>query len=112
MSIAVRICPDPQAAEDQLDRWIAGHRPSNSDGLQRLNILVGSGLQRRYHQRRLARNAASNGAPGAHAAIYFFTPTDLAREITARSTDPDSDPPVTMPSGAVLPLIESPCSTS
>ena len=106
MSIAIRICPDPQSAEDQLDRWIAERRPPGSTELQRLNILVGSGLQRRYHQRRLARNAAQNGAPGAHAAIYFFTPTDLAREITARSTDPDSDPPVTMPSGAVLPLIE------
>ena len=103
MSIAVRICPDPQAAEDQLDRWIAEHRPSNGDGLQRLNILVGSGLQRRYHQRRLARNAASNNTPGAHAAIYFFTPTDLAREITARS---DAPPRQQLPAGADLLLME------
>lgn len=103
MSITIRTCPGPQAAEDQLDQWVAAHRPAAPDApLQRLNILVSSGLQRRYHQRRLAKNAPA----GAHAAIYFFTPTDLAREIAARSEDPDSDPPRPMPKGADLLLIE------
>ena len=107
MSIKLRICPDPQSAEEQLDRWIAEHRPvADGAGLRRLNILVASGLQRRYHQRRLARNAANADSPGAHAAIYFFTPTDLAAEITARTAEPDSVPPTAMPNGAPLPLIE------
>ncbi len=105
MSIKLRICPDPQSAEDQLDRWVAEHRPAGAGDLQRLNILVASGLQRRYHQRRLARNAAV-ASPGAHAAIYFFTPADLARQIADRAAEPDSAPHTAMPNGAPLPLIE------
>lgn len=104
MSIAIHICTSPQAAENQLDRWVAEHRPAAPDApLQRLNILVASGLQRRYHQRRLARNAAGDGAPGAHAAIYFFTPADLAREIAARS---DAPPRQALPAGADVLLME------
>ena len=102
MSIKLRICPDPQSAEDQLDRWVAEHRPAGTGDLQRLNILVASGLQRRYHQRRLARNAAG-ASPGAHAAIYFFTPADLAREIADRSDAPPRQP---LPAGADLLLME------
>lgn len=104
MSIKLRICPDPQSAEEQLDRWVAEHRPA-ADGavLRRLNILVASGLQRRYHQRRLARNAAKAASPGAHAAIYFFTPTDLASEIAARSDAPPRQP---LPPGADRLLME------
>ena len=109
MSITIRICPDPQTAENQLDQWVARHRPGRQAAdqpapapLQRLNILVASGLQRRYHQRRLAKNAPA----GAQAAIYFFTPTDLAREIADRAADPDSVPPAPMPKGADRLLIE------
>ena len=107
MSITIHICTGPQAAEDRLDQWVAEHRLAAPDApLQRLNILVASGLQRRYHQRRLARKLADADAPGAHAAIYFFTPTDLARQIADRAVDQASDPPIPMPQGADLLLIE------
>ena len=104
MSITIHICTGPQAAEDRLDQWVADHRPAAPAApLQRLNILVASGLQRRYHQRRLAKNAAGPDTPGAHAAIYFFTPTDLAKEIAARS---DAPPRQALPAGADVLLME------
>ena len=106
MSITIHICPDPQSAENQLDQWVARHRPDRQAAdqpapapLQRLNILVASGLQRRYHQRRLAKNSPA----GAQAAIYFFTPTDLAREIADRSEAP---PRQALPAGADVLLME------
>ncbi len=70
MSLTIELLPDPAANDLRLTQ-IAAQR---SSPLERLNILHGSALQRLSTQRMLA---AANG--GALAAVYGYTPVDLAQ---------------------------------
>lgn len=70
MSLTIEVLPDPAANDLRLTQLAA----ERSSPLERLNILHGSALQRLSTQRMLA---ATNG--GALAAVYGWTPVDLAR---------------------------------
>ena len=70
MSLTIEVLPDPAANDLRLTQLAA----DRGSPLDRLNILHGSALQRLSTQRMLA---AANG--GALAAVYGFTPVDLAR---------------------------------
>ena len=95
MPPTIERCADLAAAERRLSDAIQAHRAQRP--LARVNILVGSGLQRLYHQRRLAREI------GPLAALYFFTPADLAREIADRA---DTQKRTPLPPGAAQLLLE------
>ena len=95
MPLTIERCRDIAAAEHRLEALLGERRADQP--LARVNILVGSGLQRLYHQRRLARQI------GPLAAIYFFTPADLAREIADRADLPNRTP---LPPGAAPLLLD------
>ena len=95
MPLTIERCPDIAAAERRLSEALRDYRADQP--LARVNILVASGLQRLYHQRRLARQL------GPLAALYFFTPADLAREIADRADTPKRDP---LPPGAAPLLLD------
>ena len=90
MSLQIEILPDLAAAEQRLTRLVA-ERPSP---LTRLNVLFGSSLQRIDSQRRLAQEFG-----GGLAAIYGFTPVDLAQAVAVRGQSP---PRRSWPRGADL----------
>ncbi len=90
MALTIELLPDPAANEVRLTQML-GER---SSPLERLNILHGSALQRLSTQRMLAR---ANG--GALAAVYGFTPVDLAR---AAAQLGDAPPRRAWPDGADL----------
>ena len=69
MPLTIEILPDPAAHERRLTQLVA-HR---SSPLERLNVLYGSALQKLASQRQLAESQG-----GALAAVYGFTPVDLA----------------------------------
>ena len=74
MALTIEVLPDP-AANDLRLRQLVSER---SSALERLNILHGSALQRLSTQRMLAEaNSGANG--GALAAVYGFTPVDVAQ---------------------------------
>ena len=95
MALTIERCRDIAAAERRLEAALGERR--GGQPLARVNILVGSGLQRLYHQRRLAQRI------GPLAAIYFFTPADLAREIADRADLPKRTP---LPPGAAPLLLD------
>ena len=95
MPLTIERCRDIAAAERRLQAALGERRADQP--LARVNILVGSGLQRLYHQRRLAQRI------GPLAAIYFFTPADLAREIADRADLPKRTP---LPPGAAPLLLD------
>ena len=95
MALTIERCRDIAAAERRLQAAFGERRAGQP--LARVNVLVGSGLQRLYHQRRLARQI------GPLAAIYFFTPADLAREIADRADLPKRTP---LPPGAAPLLLD------
>ncbi|MYE06525.1 MAG: hypothetical protein F4Y04_04770 [Chloroflexi bacterium] len=70
MALTIEILPDPAANDLRLTQ-LAGER---SSPLDRLNLLHGSALQRLSTQRMLAEASG-----GALAAVYGFTPVDLAQ---------------------------------
>ena len=69
MAFTVETVSSLVAAEQRLAAIVAAAQPN---ALQRLNLVVGSNLQRLYYRRRLARTS------GASANLRFFTPVDLA----------------------------------
>ena len=79
MTLTIECCAHLEQAEQRLAELAAAKRPHR---LARINVLVGSGLARRYLQRRLAR--AQDGAP-ALGGVWFFTPVDLAQAAAYRS---------------------------
>ena len=95
MPLTIERCRDIAAAERRLEAALGERR--DGQPLARVNILVGSGLQRLYHQRRLAQQI------GPLAALYFFTPADLAREIADRADLPKRIP---LPPGAAPLLLD------
>ena len=95
MPLTIERCRDIAAAERRLQVLLGERR--DGQPLARVNILVGSGLQRLYHQRRLARQI------GPLTALYFFTPADLAREIADRADLPNRTP---LPPGAAPLLLD------
>ena len=90
MSLTIELLPDP-AANDLRLAQLAAQRSSPID---RLNILHGSALQRLATQRLLAE---ANG--GALAAVYGFTPVDLAQAVAQLGDAPERQ---TWPAGADL----------
>ncbi|MXY85571.1 MAG: hypothetical protein F4Y95_03520 [Chloroflexi bacterium] len=78
MSLTIEVLPDPAANDLRLTQLAA----ERSSPLDRLNILHGSALQRLSTQRMLAE---ANG--GAVAAVYGWTPVDLA-QAAAQLDDP------------------------
>ncbi|MYF23004.1 MAG: PD-(D/E)XK nuclease family protein [Chloroflexi bacterium] len=74
MSLTIELLPDPAANDLRLTQLAA----DRSTPLERLNVLYGSGLQRLAAQRML-----TEAAGGGLAAVYGFTPVDLA-EAAAR----------------------------
>ena len=90
MSLQIELLPDLAAAEHRLIQLVA-ERPSQ---LTRLNVLFGSSLQRIDSQRRLAQHFG-----GGLAAIYGFTPVDLAQAAAVRG---ESAPRQRWPRGADL----------
>ena len=96
MPQTIEPCPDLAAAERRLSELLQQHREQQP--LARINILVGSALQRLYHQRRLARQL------GPLAAVYFFTPADLAKEIADRTAA--TAPRTPLPPGAAPLLLD------
>ena len=70
MSLTIEVLPDPAANDLRLTQLAA----ERSSPLERLNILHGSALQRLSTQRMLAEASG-----GALAAVYGWTPVDLAR---------------------------------
>ncbi len=70
MPLTIELLPDPAANDLRLTQLAA----ERSSPLDRLNILHGSGLQRLAAQRML-----TEAAGGGLAAVYGFTPVDLAR---------------------------------
>lgn len=95
MALTIERCADLAAAERRLGEELATARARAP--LARVNVLVASGLQRLYQQRRLARET------GPLAAVYFFTPTDLAQDIADRAPTPQRVP---LPSGAAPLLLD------
>lgn len=95
MPLTIERCADLAAAERRLGEELAAERADAP--LARVNVLVASGLQRLYQQRRLARET------GPLAAVYFFTPTDLARDIADRAPTAQRVP---LPSGAAPLLLD------
>lgn len=95
MPLTIERCADLATAERRLSEAMGDYRADQP--LARVNILVASGLQRLYHQRRMARQL------GPLAALYFFTPADLAREIADRADTPKRDP---LPPGAAPLLLD------
>lgn len=93
MALTIEILPDP-AANDLRLRQLVSQR---SGPLERLNILHGSALQRLSTQRMLTE---ANG--GALAAVYGFTPVDLAGA-AAQLGDPP--PRQEWPPGAEIPAL-------
>lgn len=95
MPLTIERCADLAAAERRLGEQLAAERADAP--LARVNVLVASGLQRLYQQRRLARET------GPLAAVYFFTPADLARDIADRAPTAQRVP---LPSGAAPLLLD------
>lgn len=95
MALTIERCADLAAAERRLGEELAAERADAP--LARVNVLVASGLQRLYQQRRLARET------GPLAAVYFFTPTDLAQDIADRAPTAQRVP---LPSGAAPLLLD------
>lgn len=95
MALTIERCADLAAAERRLGEELAAERAHAP--LARVNVLVASGLQRLYQQRRLARET------GPLAAVYFFTPTDLAQDIADRAPTAQRVP---LPSGAAPLLLD------
>ncbi len=90
MPLTIEILPDPSANELRLRQLVS----ERSGPLERLNILHGSALQRLSAQRMLSE---ANG--GALAAVYGFTPVDLAGAAIQLG---DAPPRQTWPPGAEL----------
>ena len=80
MSLTIEVLPDPAANDLRLTQLAA----ERSSPLDRLNILHGSALQRLSTQRMLAE---ANG--GALAAVYGWTPVDLAQAAAQLGDPPD-----------------------
>lgn len=80
MSLTIEVLPDPAANDLRLTQLAA----ERSSPLERLNILHGSALQRLSTQRILAE---ANG--GALAAVYGWTPVDLARAAAQLGDPPE-----------------------
>ncbi len=95
MALTIEILPDP-AANDLRLRQLVSQR---SGPLERLNVLHGSALQRLSTQRMLTE---ANG--GALAALYGFTPVDLAQAAAALGDPPHRRP---WPPGADLAALRS-----
>ena len=94
MPLRIRFAPDLAAAETLLDQRLNDLRLTPFD---RVNILVGSSLQRLYQQRRLAQSH-----DGALAAAWFFTPVDLAQAAADLGATPARRP---LPRGAETALL-------
>ena len=90
MSLTIELLPDPAANDLRLCQLAA----ERSSPLERLNILHGSGLQRLAVQRMLAESAG-----GGLAAVYGFTPVDLAEAAASLGHPPER---VGWPPGADL----------
>lgn len=90
MSLTIELLPDPAANDLRLTELVA----RRSSPIERLNILHGSGLQRLSTQRMLTE---ANG--GGLAAIYGFTPVDLAGAAALLGSAPER---VAWPPGADL----------
>lgn len=90
MSLTIELLPDPAANDLRLTELVA----LRSSPIERLNILHGSGLQRLAAQRMLAE---ANG--GGLAAIYGFTPVDLAASAIPLGNAPER---IAWPPGADL----------
>ena len=90
MSLTIELLPDPAANDVRLKQLLA----ERSSPLRRLNILHGSALQRLSTQRLLAEDN-----DGALAAVYGFTPVDLAHAAAQLGDAPQRR---SWPSGADL----------
>lgn len=94
MTFTVESVPSLGAAEHRLIAVVAAAQPNT---LERLNIVVGSNLQRLYYRRLLAHSA------GVSANLRFFTPVDLA--IAIRGPAP-TQPRQPLPDGADALLLD------
>ena len=94
MPLTIELLPDPAANDLRLTQLVA----ERDFPLRRLNILHGSALQRLATQRMLAE---ANG--GALAAIYGFTPVDLAAAASRLGDRPDRQ---TWPAGADIAAVQ------
>ena len=93
MSLTIELLPDPAANDLRLCQLAA----ERSSPFERLNILHGSGLQRLAVQRMLAESAS-----GGLAAVYGFTPVDLAEAAARLGRPPER---VGWPPGADLAVL-------
>ena len=94
MRFSVEALADLQEAEERL---AALARASRREPLGRLNVLVGSNLQRLSFRRRLAEALGPTGN------IRFFTPVDLAVAVRERGAAPARSP---LPDGADTLLVD------
>ena len=93
MALTIEVLPDPAANDLRLGQLVS----ERSSALERINVLHGSALQRVSAQRMLAE---ANG--GVLAAVYGFTPVDLAQAAGRLGDAPERRTRQTWPAGADL----------